>query len=71
MANHTVSHQKLHLLPTADVKREVANADEVLSAITGRRPRCCARHTATLPRGCSTPSVSRHCLEHRHAGLLR
>lgn len=38
VANHTVNHPKLHLLSTTDIAREVADADGVLSAITGKMP---------------------------------
>lgn len=38
VANHTVSHSKLHLLTTEQIRKEVADADEVLRAITGKTP---------------------------------
>lgn len=61
IGNHTWSHRKLHVLPPARVQDELARTSEILSIVTGRRPRL-----FRAPHGYRSPWVSRAAA---HLGL--
>ena len=80
VANHTVSHLKLHLLPTEQIQKEISDADTVLHDITGKTPQLLrppyGNFTARVLQAAGKPAIvwsidTKDCFDNKDAQGIR